>query len=269
MSRENHTKVESRNESFVDRTETRIWHEQTSKCNAYIAENCRCHGYDILQLAEKRSFADVLYLLFRGELPSVDESRTLEQLMILLINPGPRHPATRAAMNAAIGKTDPSHILPIGLTVLSGTHLGASEIEPAMRFLRKNKQKTVSKIAEDFLDIETKDNNKILPGFGSHFGSIEIMPQKAVNQLLNLAGNHPVLEWGNELVSYLNSKNIGWLPTGLAAAVFTDLGFNPKAGAGLYQLISAPGLLAHGVELANKPLTAMPFIGDENYAIEE
>ena len=61
---------------------------------------------------------------------------------------------------------------------------------------------------------------------------------------------------------------MGWLATGVVAAVLTDLGFPPRAAAGIYQIISAPGLLAHGVELANKPLTAMPFISDEDYIIE-
>ena len=56
--------------------------------------------------------------------------------------------------------------------------------------------------------------------------------------------------------------------SGIAAAVFTDLGFSPRAGAGLFQLLGAPGLLAHGAELANKPVTAMPFVKDENYAIK-
>jgi citrate synthase len=62
---------------------------------------------------------------------------------------------------------------------------------------------------------------------------------------------------------------MGWLAPGIAAAVFVDIGLHPRSGAGLYQLIHAPGLFAHGLELANKPLTAMPFIKDEDYTIED
>lgn len=266
MTQQKHTKVISRNESFVDKTITRIWHEKPSDDNPYITENCRCHGYDLLELTKKRSFIDVLYLLFRGELPTKKEAQLLEHLMIALINPGPRHPATRAAMSAGVGKTDPAHILPIGLTILGGKHLGASEIEPAMRFLRKNRKKPAKTIADELL------KNKIeleLPGFGSHFNSIEIMPQKIANQILELFDNCKTLEWANELINCMSEHNIGWLSTGLAAAVFSDLGFQPRVGTGLYQLISAPGLLAHGIEMANKPITAMPFISDENYVIEK
>lgn len=61
----------------------------------------------------------------------------------------------------------------------------------------------------------------------------------------------------------------GWLATGVAAAAFCDLGFMPRAAAGLFQLLCAPGLLAHGVELANKPVTALPWISDDDYVIED
>jgi citrate synthase len=62
---------------------------------------------------------------------------------------------------------------------------------------------------------------------------------------------------------------MGWLSTGVAAAAFCDLGFHPRVGAGLYQLLCAPGLLAHGFELANKPITAMPFLDEEHYVIDQ
>ena len=61
---------------------------------------------------------------------------------------------------------------------------------------------------------------------------------------------------------------MGWLSVGVAAAVFADLGFHPRYGAGLFQLLSAPGLLAHGMEQANKPITAMPFVSDNAYVID-
>ena len=35
------------------------------------------------------------------------------------------------------------------------------------------------------------------------------------------------------------------------------------------QIAGAPGLLAHAVELANQPTTAMPFVDDEHYVIAE
>ena len=65
-------KVVSRNDVFSERTATKIWQEVESQDNPYLADSCLCHGYDLLELTKKRSFVEVLYLLFRGELPDAD-----------------------------------------------------------------------------------------------------------------------------------------------------------------------------------------------------
>lgn len=264
-------KVESRNDVFTERTATKIWQEIETPHNPYLADSCRCHGYDLLELAQKRSFVEVLYLLFRGELPDANASRLLEQLMIALINPGPRHPATRAAMNAGVGSTDREHILPIALSIYGGSHLGAAEVEPAMNWLRKQRKYDPEQVAAELLANSTPSEEgdwRIAPGFGSRFGEVDPMAAKIAGQLSDLPGEHETLAWGCAFAQVLNRHSLGWLSPAIAAAVFTDLGFSPRAGAGLFQLLGAPGLLAHGVELSNKPVTAMPFVKDENYVIE-
>jgi len=264
--------VKSRNESFVQRTVTRIWQEQASSENPYIAESCRCHGYDLLELMSGRSYVDVLYLLFRGELPGKNESALLETLMISMINPGPRHPATRAAMNAGVGKTDSVHILPIALTIMGGSHSGAGETEVAMRFLRKHLDADPDQLASELLQHPMPTEGEdwhLAPGFGWHFGSAECLPGKVARQLVALPGSGAGLRWGCVFADALAVQRLGWLNTGVVAAALVDLGFHPRDGAGIFQLLSAPGLLAHGLELANKPVTAMPYVDDEHYVIEE
>lgn len=272
MKKHTHQKVQSRNETFVDRTATRIWGETPCNDNPYIAQSALCHGYDLYELMSECSFIEVFYLLFRGELPSKEDSKLLEALMIGLINPGPRHPATRAAMNAGVGKTLTTHILPIASSVMGGDYLGGGEIEPAMRFLRKNKNLLPADCAQTLLknirDEETKNANIVAPGFGDRFGGIDVMTQTIAKHLLSLNGTDTTLHWANQFVEAINPSGYGWLPTGLAAAVLTDLGFLPKAGGTLFQLISAPGLAAHGIELSGKHYTSMPFVPNENYTIE-
>lgn len=267
-----HDQVRSRNEPFVPRAATRIWSEEPSSDNPYIAVSALCHGYDLYELMEKRSFVDVFYLLFRGELPTPQEATLLETLMIALINPGPRHPATRAAMNVGIGKTDPMHILPIGASVLGGDHMGGGSIENIMRFMRKHQATDPHQFAQQILQAipEKSDEQgaEYFPGFGVRYGGIDIMAIHIANRLVKLEGAGKALQWGCELNSTLNAEGIGWLTTGVAAAVFADLGFQPRVGGALFQLLGAPGLVAHGLEVANKPITAMPFVSDENYVIE-
>ncbi|MCI5164711.1 MAG: citrate synthase [Candidatus Electrothrix sp. GM3_4] len=263
--------VRKRDEQFASRTVTRIWQEEPLPENPYLASKCRCHGYDILELVQKRTFVDVLFLLFQGELPDQNQAEFLEKLMIALINPGPRHPATRASMNAAVGKANPAHILPAGLAVLSGAHLGGEEVSAAMRFLRKNYKKNAADLAKELLTLPRPDEGDwhIAPGFGSRFNGIDPMPMKTAVLLSELPAARTAVKWGQEFAEAIIAQEMGWLDTGIAAAVLCDLGFHPRAGAGLFQIFRAPGILAHGLELANKPKTAMPFLDEEHYVIAE
>lgn len=263
--------VSSRNQKFVERTATKIWYEQPSDDNPYIAQAALCYGYDLYQLMEKRSFVDVFYLIFRGQLPNPKESKLLQTLMIALISPGSRHPATRAAMNVGIGKTNPLHILPIASTVLGGEYMGGGEIDEAMRFFRNQQSASAETFFQHLMEgYEQHKETKSLsaPGFGTRNGGKEIMAIEIANRLAKLEGAGKALQWGCEFNSLLAPHGLGWLMTGVAAAVFADLGFHPRAGGCLFQLLGAPGLVAHGLELAHKPLTDMPFISDENYVIK-
>ncbi len=266
-------KTRLRNNQFAPRLRTQIWCETPSPDNPYIASHSYLHGYDLFELVEKRSFVDVFYLLFQGELPTAAQAGLLEALMIGLINPGTRHPATRAAINTGIGKTDTAHILPISLLTMGGRHLGANEVPEAMRFLNKHYRDDPQYVVKKLINSSNRPQEgdwHIAPGFGTRFSGIDTIPAVLAKTLAGMPGETPVLQWGSRLAVLLEEQSgCGWLTTGVAAAVFSDLGIHPRAGAGLFQLLCAPGLLAHGLEMSNKPITAIPFIDDDHYVIEE
>ena len=263
--------VRRRQMAFASRVATQIWDEQPSPRNPYLAERCRCRGYDLLELMEKRSFVDVLFLLFLGELPTKAQAGLLESLMIAFINPGPRHPAARAAIYTGCGRTNTANILPVALSVLSGEHLGGAEVTAAMRFLGKHQKDDPGQIADALLEhfVPSQDGDRrIAPGFGSRFNGIEPLSRRIAEKLCRLPQCGAALRWGEAFADRLASHSMGWLGPGVCAAVFLDLGFAPRAGAGLFQLVCAPGLLAHGLELADKPVNSIPFLDEEHYIIE-
>jgi citrate synthase len=263
--------VQRRKMAFASRVATQIWDEQPCPRNPYLAERCRCRGYDLLELMAKRSFVDVLFLLFLGELPTQAQAGMLESLMIAFINPGPRHPAARAAIYAGCGRTNTANILPVGLSVLTGEHLGGAEATAAMRFLKKHQENDPGEIAESLLRhfVPPQDGDRrIAPGFGSRFNGIEPMSRHIAEKLRQLPQCGAALRWGDAFADRLTPHTMGWLGPGICAAVFLDLGFEPRAGAGLFQLVCAPGLLAHGLELADKPVNSIPFLDEEHYIIE-
>ena len=263
-------KPHNKNGAFNSKAATSIWHEIPSKHNPYIASSCQLHGYDILQLMKLGNYLDIIYLLFRGELPTKDQSLLLEVLMIACINPGPRHPATRATMNAGVSKANYEHILPIGLMVLGGSIDGSAEVEQAMNFLAENNTQDPGNLAKKLLkeNITSQGDVHIAPGFGSYYGEVNIMAAELADYLLELDGAGKYLKWGQQFVNLLSNKQLGWLPTGIVAAALADLGFGAREAAGMFQIMSAPGLLAHGLEQTHKPITAMPMLEDENYVVQ-
>lgn len=263
---------ELRGEVFAEKIVTKIWREEPSEKNPYLAENCFCHGYDLLELSQGLSFTEMIFLLLGGEIPTKEQAQLLNILMVGLSNPGPRHPATWAAMNAVVGKTKRVHILPIGLGVLGGEFLGGEEVEQAMIFLKSNKKNDPIELASNLLENSIRPEEgdwHIIPGFGSQYGGINPVMQKLADLLLQQASSGEYLKWCQKFVEAIKLQNLGWLATGLAGAVFCDLGFHYRTGGGLFQLMCAPGILAHGIEMCTKPRTAMPFLDEEHYVISK
>lgn len=266
-------KVERRAERFADRVESRIWLERPSPENPYIAAEAFCHGYDLRELLVSCSYWEYIYLLFTGRRCEAPQLTLLEKLGIALANPGPRHPATRAVIAAAVSKTDATHVLPLGLSVLSGAYLGAEEVGASMSFLRRRLKR--DPIAEAALAIQASPpaeggDLRPAPGFGTRFNGIDLLAADLGKRLTGLPGAAAALIWSATFAGELQRLEQGsWLMPGIAAAAFLDLGFHPKWGPGLFQWLSAPGLLAHAAEMSNKPLTALPFIDDSRYFIDE
>lgn len=256
---------------YSEKAVTAIWREEPEPDNPYLARTCRLFGYDLLDLVRRGRFVDTLFLLFRGELPDAGQARLLEALMVYLVNPGPRDAATRAAMLAGVSKAGTEHLLPIGLMAMGGEYGGAREVEAAMRFLAAHRGEPVPQVAAVLLarmEESGAGDRRVAPGFGSLYGGIDGIARSAVEYLTGLPGAGEGLRWGDDLARALAPHHMGWLRAGVAAAVFADLGIGAREGAGLFQLLGAPGVLAHGLEQTHKPITAMPMLGDEDYVIE-
>jgi citrate synthase len=260
----------SRGTEFPQRSATKICKEIASPDNPFLAQRTLWHGHDVADLMRHCDLVDVVFLLLKGDLPSVDDKRLLQQLLIALANPGPRHAATRSVMSAAVFKTRSAQFLPIGMALMSGENRGSCEVEAAMRFLVRNATNEPASVAEQLIEQRTAspDDGRFAPGFGQMFGGCDPFTASIAELLIQEHPHAGMLCWAQRFVDGLGAVGAGWLMSGLAAAVFVELGFRPMVGAGLYQMAASPGLLAHGVEMSNKPVTAMPFVADENYHYE-
>lgn len=255
------------NFNFAKKPSTRIWHEKPSDNNPYIAENAYLFGYDFEQLVTRCNFPELLFLLFQGELPSPSQKKLLELLMKYLIAAGPRDSATRAAMTAGISKANPEHILPTALMAIGG-EAGAAEVEKSFLFIRRYCREDPVSTANDCIKQWQQAHQRIAPGFGTVYGSLDRITNRFAQGLARKYTASAILSWTQQFVDELEPHNAGWLSTGLAAAVFNELGFGSRESIGLFQLMRAPGLVAHGMEQTHKPLSAMPLVEDQAYHYE-
>lgn len=256
--------VRSRGDEFAQRLSTKITQEVASDHNPYLVKQVRYHGYDQRELMEKCDVSDVVFLLFRGDLPDKIQRELFRRLCIALINPGMRHPATQASITAGVGKTIAVNVLPIALSIYGGEFDGAAGVEDAMRTFRRLSRKPAAALVDAVQAGEISE----VPGFGTLYGDIDDYTSQLFNSMLEVAADSRLLCWVAELNDLLKPLGMGLLKTGVCAAVLAELGFQPRQGSGLMQLMAAPGLLAHGVEYANKPLTSMLFESDDCYEIK-
>lgn len=250
------------NFGFADRVSTRICFEHPSPDNPYICQQQYLAGYNTLDLVEKSSFIEVLLLLLQLELPDQKHKQLLEHLMIGLINPGPRHPATKAVMAASISKTNAEHILPVSLSVIGGKRGGAAEVSASHQFLCQNVDRTITAVSPSSSLEETQ---RFAPGFGRHFGGCDHYIHALAEKLMALNVESKYLLFAISLGKHLHSQSAGLLDVGLAAAVMCDLGIGARESLVLYQFMRAPGLLAHGLEQTHRPINAIPLVEDEHY----
>lgn len=262
---------------------TKLCLEVPADNNAFLTEKRYLAGYDIEALTSKVNYIESLYLLFKQELPSPQQTMLLNALFVALINAGPRDEAVRASMAAGVSKTRAEHLLPIGLTVLGGANNGAQTVERAYSFIEQH----VNEIQSDNNDLNIKllDNaiakllNEIpnvnninpelmvqyCPGFGQHYGDIDKLTARLSQSVFEIMPNSIIFSWCKTFNQKLNKYNLGISPIGLAAAVFLELELGARESTGLYQLLRAPGILAQGMEQTHKPITAIPMLKDQEY----
>lgn len=242
---------------------TRIWREEPEPDNPFAARAAYCRGYDVFgEMVGNARWVEMLYLLFRDELPGAAALDMLEALAVALANPGPRDPSVHAAMCGGAGGSTAAASLMAALAVSAGRYGGAREVFDAMTVWRtyganlsawRNCSNAES---PDALDIWPDSNH---PPFDPH-GRVSTAVVRQLLQKLNRPGATPYLSWlldhQQELEHAMGAPlTIG----GVAAAALVDLRFTPKEGEMLYLLLRLPGAAAHALEQEQQGYKRFPF----------
>ncbi|MDX1451398.1 MAG: hypothetical protein R3183_02495 [Oleiphilaceae bacterium] len=251
--------------------QTRIWQEIPSTDNSYQVDDVFCCGYNLFELAKHCSYEEAIFLLFRGELPSEKEKVLFRRLLILFINPGPRHPATRAGVTAAASMTYHEHLVPIISAAFGGRRGGAGRLVECMALLDESESLSPEELLHKLAPSDLHDDSSCLPGVGSEYGSADNWTKKLLNHFSDEFDEYPQfarLEKVDDLLRAKTGAAFGLMPEMIVACAFKLLGIRRAQATGLYQLVALPGMFAHAAEYVEKPANSLPFIKDEHYVIE-
>ena len=125
----------------------------------------RIKGYSVTDIMEKLSFAEAVYLVLKGELPSKAEAELLNAILVSTIDHGVSPPSVLAARTVMSGGNSLNAAIAGGVLAIGDTHGGA--IEQSAKILQEwaAKGNDVDVIASDLVRwlVDTK---RRMPGFG-------------------------------------------------------------------------------------------------------
>ena len=214
----------------------------------------RIRGYAIQDLIGKHSFGEVVYLLFKGELPSPAQGKLIEAVLVATVDHSVMAPSACAARFVASGGVPIQTAVAAGLSALGDHHGGAIEqcqklLEDGVRRM-SSETKSVEAMAELLLR-EHKQAKKRIPGFGHPYHTSDPRTLALFNlaRELNLEGNHIKLAAAIGAKSEaVMGRNLVVNTDAAQAAVLAELGFPWQLARGFFVISRAAGLSAHAYE---------------------
>lgn len=243
---------------------TRIWQEEPEPDNPFATRTAYCRGYDVFgEMVGNARWVEMLFLLFRDELPDAAALNMLEALAVALANPGPRDPSVHAAMCGGVGGSTAASSLIAALAVGAGQYGGARDIFDAItawKVCGTDLSAWRASIAVDTtLAMDIWPAREHPPGFDPHGVSCSTTVCRLLDTLA-LTGSTSGLMWMRSHREDIEA--IAGMPlatSGVAAAAFADLGFSPEEGEMLYLLLRLPGVAAHALEQREQGYKKFPF----------
>src|SRR5258707_1711942 len=213
-------------------------------------------GYPLDEMMGRLGFAEAVYLLLMGELPTPAIGRMLNAVLVSSVDHGVTPPSTLAARNVATSGAPLKDCVAAGILAFGPQHGG--DIEACMRFLDSGLAKMrggmTQQQAADAIVGDCVKNNEVPPGFGHRFHTRDPRAARLFQMALELEleGQHVRLVRAAERSVETHAEQFGRpLPVnvdGAIAAVCADLGFAYELGNAIFLISRLPGLIAHAHE---------------------
>lgn len=252
----------------VQAIHTRIWLEEPEPHDPFAVRSAHCHGYDVFgQMLGRARWADMVFLLFRGEAPSGAQAALLDALAVALANPGPRDPSVHAAMCGGVGGSTAAASLMAALGVGAGQSGGAREVYLALQgwgccrldlSAWSDHWAALLRVSEQpELDVWPAVTNP--PGFEPHASQASTVVCQALATMAALSPGAALPWLLAQRPALERAAGHGLAMTGVAAAALADLGMSPEQGEMLYLILRLPGAAAHALEQGQAGFKQFPF----------
>lgn len=209
-------------------------------------------GYDLNDLTGNLDLGQMVYLVWRGELPSEANGAMLNAIMVCLAEHA-FSPSSAAARLVASGGV-PLHVGVAGGMLTIGDLHGTFD-RPAALFqngvARAKAERRALAAMADILVREVKERKERLPGF--HHPQHIRDPRSArlieVSRKLGVAGPHVELALAMEDATERHMGRRIWLnAVGVSGALLSDMGFEPELAKGVMLVSRCVSLVAHVYE---------------------
>jgi citrate synthase len=203
-------------------------------------------GYPIDELASKRSFGDVVYLLLTGELPHAQQGRLIEMMLIVCCEHSLASPSADAVRFVASCGVPLQIAVAAGVSAIGDVHGGA--IEPCARLLKRAVAQSLPPAA---IYAELKSQNARLPGFGHPVHTrdprVQVLLDTADGWSLSGAHTHLARQLEAESDNAVG-KHLPLNVDGAIAALMCDMNIDPALGKAFFIIGRSPGYVTHAHE---------------------
>ncbi len=198
-------------------------------------------GYNLIELINKVNFTQSIFLTLKGELPSENEEKLLNAILVSSLDHGVEAPSTTIARLTASNGVSSSTAIAAGISSIGDAHGGAGEA--LAKLLQETPEKNASKIVVEF-----KEKKKRIPGFGHKIYEVDPRTQSLLKiaqdtgfygKFVNLC-----LEIERELEK-VSEKKLPLNIDGAIAALMSELGFDWRLGKSLFIISRVVGISAH------------------------
>ena len=214
-------------------------------------------GYPIEELIGNVSFPDMVYLLLRGELPERAQAELLEAAMVASVDHGPHAPSIAISRMAVTCGLPVNGAMASAINVLDDIHGGPGQECMILygEIAAEAGDGDPGKATDAVLGRWRAKGTKFFPGFGHRFHPLDPRTPRLLG-LVDAAQKAGAVSGrfariGRAVEAALSKGKARPVPMnidGVSAVIYSELGFEPELGRGIFVLSRAVGILAHAWE---------------------